>query len=126
MPRLQRDIVIGARPEAVFALLSQPERLPEWTPGVLSVMRTSPGPVGVGSTTETVVEAFGVRQTLLGRCTAFEVPRRLVVENITASGITVGGVSIGRSPRSRPASSHPRAPAPACAPAWSTPCRPVS
>ena len=96
MPRLQRDIVIGARPEAVFAFLSQPERLPEWTPGVLSVKRTSSGPVGVGSTTETVVEAFGVRQTLLGRCTAFEVPRRLVVENITASGITVGGVSIGK------------------------------
>jgi ligand-binding SRPBCC domain-containing protein len=96
MPRLQRDIVIGVPPEAVFAFLAQPERLPEWTPGVLSVRRTSPGPVGAGSTTETVVEAFGVRQTLLGQCTAFEAPRRLVVENVTARGITVSGVSIGK------------------------------
>ena len=96
MGQLQREIVIGVSPEAVFAYLSQPERLPEWTPGVLAVRRTSPGPVGVGTTTETLVEAFGVRQTLLGRCTVFEAPRRLVVENVTASGITVGGVSIGK------------------------------
>ena len=96
MGRLQREIVIGAPPEAVFAYLSQPERLPEWTPGVLAVRRTSAGPVGVGTTTETLVEAFGVRQTLLGRCTVFEPSRRLVVENVTASGITVGGVSIGK------------------------------
>jgi ligand-binding SRPBCC domain-containing protein len=96
MGRFQREIVIGASPEAVFAYLAQPERLPEWTPGVLSVRRTSSGPVGVGATTEVLVEAFGVRQTLLGRCTTFEAPSRLVVENVTASGITIGGVSIGK------------------------------
>jgi carbon monoxide dehydrogenase subunit G len=96
MGRLQREVVIGVPPETVFAFLAQPERLPEWTPGVLSVKRTSPGPVGVNATTETQVEAFGVRQTLLGRCTAFDAPRRLVVENVTASGITIGGVSIGQ------------------------------
>ena len=96
MSRLQREMVIGVPPEAVFAFLAEPERLPEWTPGVLSVRRTSVGPIGVGSTTETLVEAFGVRQALHGRCTVFEPPRRLVVENVTASGITVGGVSIGK------------------------------
>jgi carbon monoxide dehydrogenase subunit G len=93
---LQREIVIGAPPEAVFAFLAQPERLPEWTPGVISVRRTSPGPVGVGATTETQMEAFGVRQTLLGRCTAFEPARRMVVLNETASGIKVGSVTIGK------------------------------
>jgi uncharacterized protein YndB with AHSA1/START domain len=96
MGRLQREIVIGAPPEAVFAYLAQPERLPEWTPGVISVRRTSDGPVGLGTTTEAVVEAFGIRQTLLGRCIAYEAPRRLAVQNVTASGITVGGVSIGQ------------------------------
>jgi uncharacterized protein YndB with AHSA1/START domain len=93
---LQREIVIGAPPEAVFAFLAQPERLPEWTPGVVSVRRTSTGPIGVGATTEAQVEAFGVRQTLLGRCTAFEPGRRLVVANETASGIKVGSVTIGK------------------------------
>ncbi|HZO24674.1 MAG TPA: SRPBCC family protein [Chloroflexota bacterium] len=96
MGRLHREIVINAPPEAVFAFLAQPERLPEWTPGVISVRRTSDGPTGVNTTTETVVEAFGVRQTLLGRCLVFEPPRRLAVHNVTASGISIGGVSIGQ------------------------------
>ena len=96
MGRLQREIVIDAPPEAVFAYLSDPERLPEWTPGVISVKRTSDGPIGVNSTTEAVVEAMGVRQTLLGRCIAFEPPRRLAVHNVTASGFTIAGVTVGQ------------------------------
>lgn len=96
MGRLQREIVVSASPEAVFAFLAQPERLPEWTPGVVAVRRTSPGPIGVGATTETLVEAFGVRQVLLGRCTVFEPHRRLAVHNETASGIKVGAVSVGK------------------------------
>src|SRR3954454_10120004 len=94
--RLQQEIVIGAPPEAVFAYLAQPERLPEWTPGVVSVRQTSPGPVGVGTTTEALVEAFGVRQTLLGRCTAFDPSRRLSVTNESSGGIKVGSVSVGK------------------------------
>jgi carbon monoxide dehydrogenase subunit G len=94
--RIAREIVIGVPPETVFAFLAQPERLPEWTPGVLSVILTSPGPVGVGSTTQTQVEEFGMRQTLNGRCIAFEAPKRLVVHNETAGGLTIGGVSIGK------------------------------
>jgi ligand-binding SRPBCC domain-containing protein len=96
MGRLQRELVIAAPPEAVFAYLAEPERLPEWTPGVLAVLRTSPGPIGVGATTSTQVEAFGMRQTLLGRCTIFDPPRRLSVQNETASGIKIGGVTIGK------------------------------
>ena len=96
MGRIAREIVIGVPPETVFAFLAQPERLPEWTPGVLSVLLTSPGPVGVGSTTQAQVETFGMRQTLNGRCIAFEPPKRLVVHNETAGGITIGGVSIGK------------------------------
>ena len=95
MGRLQREIVVAASPEIVFAYLAEPERLGEWTPGVLAVRRTSSGPLGVGSTTETDVEVFGTRQTLHGRCLTFEPPRRLAVENRTAGGITIGGVSIG-------------------------------
>jgi len=96
VPRLQREIVIDAPPEAVFAFLAQPERMPEWTPGVQSVKLTSAGPIGVGSTTETIVEVMGVKQTLVGRCTTFEPPHRFVVENATARGFSVGGVSVGR------------------------------
>ena len=96
MGRIAREIVIDVPPATVFAFLAQPERLPEWTPGVMTVKRTSDGPVGVGATTETVVEAFGMRQTLIGRCIAFDAPTRLVVHNETAGGISVSGVSIGK------------------------------
>ncbi|MCC7372454.1 MAG: SRPBCC family protein [Chloroflexi bacterium] len=96
MGRIAREVVINVSPETLFAFLAQPERLPEWTPGVISVTRTSAGAVGVGTTTETVVEAFGMRQTLLGRCTVFDAPKRLAVQNETAGGISVGGVSIGK------------------------------
>ncbi|MGE3268601.1 MAG: SRPBCC family protein [Chloroflexota bacterium] len=96
MGRISRELVIGVPPEALFAFLAQPERLPEWTPGVISVILTSPAPVGLGSTTETQVEAFGMRQTLLGRCTVFEPPHRLVVQNETTGGLTLGAVSIGK------------------------------
>jgi len=93
--RLQREVFINAPPAAVFAFLAEPERLPTWTPGVIAVRRTSPGPVGVGTTTETQVEAFGVQQTLLGRCIAFDAPRTLSVQNVTATPIKVGGVTVG-------------------------------
>lgn len=95
MGRLQREIIVAAPPEAVFAYLAEPERIGEWTPGVLAVRRTSSGPVGVGSTTEMDVEVFGMRQTFLGRCVTFEPPRRLAVENRMAGGLNVSGVSIG-------------------------------
>jgi uncharacterized protein YndB with AHSA1/START domain len=95
MGRLQQEIVVAAPPEAVFAFLADPERLPEWSTGVLSVRRTSSGPVGVGSTSEIEVEAFGVRQTLIGRCLTYEPHRRLAVENRTARGVTVGAISVG-------------------------------
>ena len=95
MGQFQREIVIAAPPAAVFAYLAEPERIADWTPGVVAVRRTNPGPIGVGSTTETEVDVFGTRQTLLGRCIRFEPSRRLTVENRTAGGITIGGVTLG-------------------------------
>jgi len=95
MGRIQREIVVAAPPSVVFSYLAEPERIKDWTPGVLAVRRTNPGPIGVGSTTETDVEVFGTRQTLYGRCLAFEPPRRLAVENRTAGGIKIGGVALG-------------------------------
>ncbi|MCC6180141.1 MAG: SRPBCC family protein [Chloroflexi bacterium] len=95
MPRVQVEIVIQATPERVFDFLAEPEHLKEWSPNVVSIRRIGDGPIGVGSTTETVVAALGTQQTLLGRCLVYEPPRRLVVENTMAGGMQVGGVSIG-------------------------------
>jgi len=86
MARLQHEIFVDVPPERVFALLAQPERTPEWSPQVLSIRRTSGGPIGVGSTTEAVVKALGTRQRAIGRCTIFDPPRRMVIENQTDLG----------------------------------------
>ena len=86
MARLEREIVIAAPPERVFAYLAQPERTPEWSPNVQSVRLTSQGPIGVGSTTESVVKALGTTQRAIGRCTVFDPPRRLVIESQTNLG----------------------------------------
>ncbi len=88
MARLEREIVIAAPPERVFAYLAQPERTPEWSPNVQSVRLTSEGPIGEGATTETVVKALGTTQRAIGRCTAFDPPRRLVIESQTNLGAT--------------------------------------
>ena len=88
MARLQQELFVDAPPERVFALLAQPERTPEWSPNVLSIRRTSEGPIEVGSTTETVVRALGTRQRAIGRCTVFDPPRRLVIESRTDLGAT--------------------------------------
>ncbi len=88
MARLEREIAIAAPPERVFAYIAQPERTPEWSPNVVSVRLTSDGPIGVGATTETIVKALGTTQMALGRCTAFEPPRRLVIQSRTNLGAT--------------------------------------
>ena len=88
MARLEREIVIAAPPERVFAYLAQPERTPEWSPNVQSVRLTSNGPIGVGATTETVVKALGTTQRATGRCTVFDPPNRLVIESQTNLGAT--------------------------------------
>ena len=80
--------MIAAPPEQVFAYLAQPERTPEWSPNVQSVRLTSEGPIGVGTTTETVVRALGTTQRAVGRCTVFDPPRRLVIESRTNLGAT--------------------------------------
>ena len=88
MARLEREIVIAAPPEQVFAYLAQPERTPEWSPNVQSVRLTSGGPIDVGATTESVVRALGTTQRAVGRCTVFDPPRRLVIESRTNLGAT--------------------------------------
>ena len=86
MTRLEQELFIDAPPERVFALLAQPERTPEWSPSVVSVRRTDSGPIGVGSTTESVVKVLGTSQRAKGRCTVFDPPRRLAIQSLTNLG----------------------------------------
>ncbi len=49
MVRVERTVRIDAPPDKVWAVLTDVERWPEWTPSVLSVERTESGPFRLGS-----------------------------------------------------------------------------
>lgn len=47
--RLQGSAEIGAPAALIFAIVSTPERLPEWSPSIARARRLDAGPVGLGS-----------------------------------------------------------------------------
>lgn len=47
---------VARPPSAVFELLADLERAPEWVPDLVSVEKTTPGPVGVGTRYSEVVQ----------------------------------------------------------------------
>jgi uncharacterized protein YndB with AHSA1/START domain len=88
MRRVQASAVIAAPPEAVFDFLADPANLPRWQTGIVSAERTSPDPVGVGSTARVVRELAGQRMAVDLQITGYEAGRRLVLES-AVSGIGV-------------------------------------
>ena len=61
MKRVEREAIIGARPDELFAYLADLDNLDEWMAGIVSAKVTSPGDLGVGSTAR-VVRALGGHQ----------------------------------------------------------------
>ncbi len=97
MRRVEASAQIPASPEAVFAFLADPANLPRWQAGILSAERTSPDPLGVGSTARVVRELAGQRLTVDLALTQFEPGRRLTLES-ALSGIGVEA-SLDLAPR---------------------------
>ena len=79
MQRVERRAVIGARPEVVFAYLSNLDNLPEWQTGIVSAQRTSEGAMRVGATALVARELMGQRMEAPLTVTEFEPPRRLAI-----------------------------------------------
>ena len=88
MPTIQEQISIAAPPRAVFALLAQPERGPEWTPNLLLVERTSAVTEGPGLETRLLANVAGRKSGGVGRCLDWDPPRSLVLESSLDVGIT--------------------------------------
>ncbi|HEX6475395.1 MAG TPA: SRPBCC family protein [Candidatus Limnocylindria bacterium] len=88
MRRVEASISIAASPDEVFTFVADVANLPRWQPGILSATRTSPDPVGVGSTARVVRDLAGQSMTVDLTVTDFEPGRRLALAS-QASGVHV-------------------------------------
>jgi uncharacterized protein YndB with AHSA1/START domain len=88
MRRVEAGITIAAPPEAVFAFVADLANLPRWQSGIVSAERTSPDPVGVGSTARVVRDMAGQSLTVDLTITDFDPGRRLALAS-AASGVSV-------------------------------------
>jgi carbon monoxide dehydrogenase subunit G len=86
--RVEATATIAASPAAVFDFVSDLANLPRWQSGVISAERTSPDPIGVGSTAHVVRELMGQRLAVDIRIIEYEPGRVLRLES-ASSGIGV-------------------------------------
>jgi carbon monoxide dehydrogenase subunit G len=84
----ERSAEIARPADEVFAFLSNLANLPRWQSGVIRAEQTSPGPIGVGSTAVVERRVFGQQIVADLAVTAYEPPRRIVLET-EASGVSV-------------------------------------
>lgn len=78
--RIESTVLINRPPEEVFALALDFEKAPMWDPDTDSVVRTSQGPVGVGTTFVVEQEVRGKRRKSTMRLTGIEANRRIDTE----------------------------------------------
>jgi uncharacterized protein YndB with AHSA1/START domain len=63
MRTITQSVTINRPVEEVWDVIGNFENTTRWSRGVLEARQTSDGPLGVGSTLQTVVKAFGRRRT---------------------------------------------------------------
>lgn len=80
---LEHEVEIRRPVGEVFDFVSDSEHLPAWMAGVKRVSRSSPGPIGVGTTYQVVAKMLGRRVDSTYEVTAFE-PDRLVSARMTS------------------------------------------
>ena len=76
MPKADVSTTIKRPAADVFAVISNIENVPKWTSGSLEAKQTSPGPIGVGTTTHTVNKFLGRRIENDTEVTEFEPNRK--------------------------------------------------
>jgi carbon monoxide dehydrogenase subunit G len=86
MAAYERTIQIDAPPSAVWTVIADVERWPEWTPSILSVVRNEPGPFGLASTAR--VKPKGFPESVM-RVTEFSSERSFTWEGTGGPGLRV-------------------------------------
>jgi uncharacterized protein YndB with AHSA1/START domain len=78
--RFEAEVDIDRPPEAVFAVLTDINRLPEWQASAVSA--EAEGPVGEGTRIRETRRLFGREYRVVHEVTAFEPPHRFDVQSV--------------------------------------------
>ena len=87
MPTITQSMTVNRPVEEVWHFISNFENATRWSRGVLEARQTSDGPLGAGSTLQTVVKAFGRRRTADYLVTEYE-PNHAFAFEVTAGPMT--------------------------------------
>ncbi len=78
MIKVEHSIVINRPVEEVFAVVTDVENNPKWGSGLLEAVKTSEGPIGVGTTWRLVRKVLGQRLEAESEVTEYELNRNYV------------------------------------------------
>jgi len=87
MATITQSVTVNRPVEEVWDFIGDFENTTRWSRGVLEARRTSEGPLGVGSTLQTVVKAFGRRRTADYLVTEYE-PNHAFAFEVTSGPMT--------------------------------------
>ena len=87
MPTITQSVTVNRPVEEVWDFIGSFENTTRWSRGVLEARQTSDGPLGVGSTLQTVVRAFGRRRTADYLVTEYE-PRHAFAFEVSSGPMT--------------------------------------
>ena len=87
MTTITQSVTVDRPVEEVWDFISNFENTTRWSRGVLEARQTSDGPLGIGSTLQAVVRAFGRRRTADYLVTEYE-PNRAFGFQVTSGPMT--------------------------------------
>ena len=87
MPTIEESVQISCPVDKVFAYTTDPNSWPKWQP-FPAVKKTSPGPMGIGSTTKGTIRMMGLTMKWTAEVTEFE-PNSKFGKNIKSGPINI-------------------------------------
>lgn len=85
------ESTIGRPPDEVFARIAEIDAWPTWliASGIVSILRTTTGPITVGERLTVEQRAAGRAGTFAAEVIAFEPPKRLALRGRDAEGVSI-------------------------------------
>lgn len=89
--RIEHSVEIARPPEEVFAFVADPRNDERWTPAVEETRKTSEGPLGPGTTFESVFRLLGRRFEAFFEIAEYEPNRKVVLGSATSGPLRLTG-----------------------------------